>query len=58
MWGEFGRTPKINNNAGRDHWAPVMGALVFPTRRFPHVDQKSGVSGVSGWPWRATTCAT
>ncbi|HJZ56860.1 MAG TPA: DUF1501 domain-containing protein, partial [Gemmataceae bacterium] len=28
MWGEFGRTPKINMNAGRDHWAPVMGALV------------------------------
>ncbi len=28
MWGEFGRTPKINMNAGRDHWSPVMGALV------------------------------
>jgi uncharacterized protein (DUF1501 family) len=29
VWGEFGRTPKINNSdAGRDHWAPVMGALV------------------------------
>jgi hypothetical protein len=28
MWGEFGRTPKINGNAGRDHWSPVMGALV------------------------------
>ena len=28
MWGEFGRTPKINNGAGRDHWAPVMSALV------------------------------
>ena len=28
-WGEFGRTPKINNsNAGRDHWSPVMSALV------------------------------
>jgi uncharacterized protein (DUF1501 family) len=22
--GEFGRTPKINKDAGRDHWAPVM----------------------------------
>ncbi len=21
--GEFGRTPKVNNNAGRDHWAPL-----------------------------------
>jgi hypothetical protein len=28
MWGEFGRTPKINNNAGRDHWPQVMGALI------------------------------
>jgi hypothetical protein len=28
MWGEFGRTPKINGNAGRDHWAPVMSALI------------------------------
>jgi uncharacterized protein (DUF1501 family) len=29
MWGEFGRTPKINNSdAGRDHWSPVMSALV------------------------------
>jgi uncharacterized protein (DUF1501 family) len=28
MWGEFGRTPKINNNAGRDHWPQVMSALV------------------------------
>ena len=28
-WGEFGRTPKINNNnAGRDHWSPVMSAMV------------------------------
>jgi uncharacterized protein (DUF1501 family) len=28
VWGEFGRTPKINADAGRDHWAPVNGALV------------------------------
>jgi hypothetical protein len=28
MWGEFGRTPKVNSNAGRDHWAPVMSAMV------------------------------
>jgi hypothetical protein len=28
MWGEFGRTPKINGGAGRDHWGPVMSALV------------------------------
>jgi hypothetical protein len=28
MWGEFGRTPKINGSAGRDHWSPVMSALI------------------------------
>lgn len=27
-WGEFGRTPKINTNAGRDHWPRVGGGLV------------------------------
>jgi uncharacterized protein (DUF1501 family) len=26
--GEFGRTPKVNMNAGRDHWSPVMSAMV------------------------------
>ena len=25
--GEFGRTPKINKNAGRDHWGPCNTAL-------------------------------
>ena len=28
VWGEFGRTPKINANAGRDHWPNVASALV------------------------------
>jgi hypothetical protein len=28
MWGEFGRTPRINGGAGRDHWGPAMSALV------------------------------
>ena len=28
VWGEFGRTPKINKDAGRDHWAPVNFALL------------------------------
>lgn len=27
-WGEFGRTPKINKNAGRDHWPRVCAALL------------------------------
>jgi hypothetical protein len=27
-WGEFGRTPRINNNAGRDHWPQVSCALL------------------------------
>lgn len=28
VWGEFGRTPRINKDAGRDHWAPVNSALL------------------------------
>jgi hypothetical protein len=27
-WGEFGRTPKINKNAGRDHWGFCQSALL------------------------------
>ena len=27
VWGEFGRTPKINKDAGRDHWSRVNSAL-------------------------------
>ncbi len=26
--GEFGRTPRINANGGRDHWGPVMNAVL------------------------------
>ena len=28
VWGEFGRTPKINKDAGRDHWARVNSAIL------------------------------
>ncbi len=28
VWGEFGRTPKINSKAGRDHWPRVSCALL------------------------------
>ncbi len=28
VWGEFGRTPKINNSGGRDHWPNVSFALL------------------------------
>jgi len=28
VWGEFGRTPRINNSAGRDHW-PDAGCVLF-----------------------------
>jgi len=28
LWGEFGRTPKINGNAGRDHWPAVGMAML------------------------------
>ncbi|NIP95461.1 MAG: DUF1501 domain-containing protein, partial [Akkermansiaceae bacterium] len=33
--GEFGRTPKINGNAGRDHWPRAMFALMAGGRVNP-----------------------
>lgn len=27
-WGEFGRTPRVNANAGRDHWPQVNAAIL------------------------------
>jgi uncharacterized protein (DUF1501 family) len=27
-WGEFGRTPKVNNQNGRDHWPHVFSAAM------------------------------
>lgn len=28
LWGEFGRTPRVNGTAGRDHWPQVMSAMI------------------------------
>jgi hypothetical protein len=28
VWGEFGRTPRVNNGGGRDHWPQVMAAFM------------------------------
>jgi hypothetical protein len=28
VWGEFGRTPKVNKDGGRDHWPDVSPALL------------------------------
>lgn len=28
VWGEFGRTPRVNKDAGRDHWPAVSCALM------------------------------
>jgi hypothetical protein len=28
VWGEFGRTPRINKEAGRDHWPQVSCAVL------------------------------
>ena len=29
VWGEFGRTPRVNNKGGRDHWPRTNGVLLF-----------------------------
>ncbi len=28
MWGEFGRTPRVNTTAGRDHWSRASSAFI------------------------------
>ena len=28
VWGEFGRTPKVNDKAGRDHWPKLSTAVL------------------------------
>jgi hypothetical protein len=28
MWGEFGRSPRITNTAGRDHWSRAMSCFI------------------------------
>mgnify|MGYP001792629591 CR=1 FL=1 len=28
VWGEFGRTPRVNKDAGRDHWPQLSCALL------------------------------
>jgi uncharacterized protein (DUF1501 family) len=28
MWGEFGRTPRVNSQAGRDHWSKLAMAFL------------------------------
>jgi uncharacterized protein (DUF1501 family) len=28
VWGEFGRSPRISKDAGRDHWLPAMSAVI------------------------------
>jgi hypothetical protein len=50
VWGEFGRSPKINSGAGRDHWPSVnscllagggmrMGQVIGSTNRLGEVPQ-------------------
>jgi uncharacterized protein (DUF1501 family) len=49
-WGEFGRTPRINKDGGRDHWPQVascllagggmrMGQVIGSTNRLGEVPQ-------------------
>ena len=33
MWGEFGRTPRVNATAGRDHWPRAGFAVMGGGRR-------------------------
>ena len=43
--GEFGRTPRINRNAGRDHWGALMSALLAGGRLTPGIVGQSNSKG-------------
>lgn len=43
--GEFGRTPRVNRNAGRDHWGAVMSVLLAGGGLKPGVIGSSNTKG-------------
>jgi hypothetical protein len=58
VWGEFGRTPKVNKDGGRDHWPPVscailagggmrMGQVIGSTNRLAEVPKDRPVTFAS-----------
>lgn len=47
MLGEFGRSPVINADAGRDHWTPVM-SMVLAGGRFRHGQAVGATDGRGG----------
>ncbi len=55
--GEFGRTPRINGNAGRDHWGPAFtvalgGGGIYGGRVIGRSDARAGRHG-RRWCWSA-----
>ena len=46
-WGEFGRTPQVNKNAGRDHW-PKLSTAVLACGQMNH-GQVIGASDEFGY---------
>jgi uncharacterized protein (DUF1501 family) len=48
VMGEFGRTPRINASAGRDHWVNVMSVLMAGARI--RGGQVYGSSTTDGYP--------
>ncbi len=46
VWGEFGRTPRINKTGGRDHWGALMSILMAGGGL--RVDQVIGASNRNG----------
>jgi uncharacterized protein (DUF1501 family) len=60
VWGEFGRTPKINKDQGRDHWPQVSfavlacggmrtGQVIGATNRLGEVPQDRPVTFQEVW---------
>ena len=57
--GEFGRTPKINKNGGRDHWARSMGCVLAGggiKRGYVHGSTDASGAAPATDPVTRTTC--
>jgi len=48
VWGEFGRTPTINKDAGRDHWPRVSCGMRVEERRKKKIKKKSRNTNLTG----------
>src|SRR5207244_8208184 len=48
VWGEFGRTPRVNKEGGRDHW-PAVGSVLLAGGGVQVGQVLGGTDRCAGW---------